>query len=236
MKISKRNYQCAMWLGACLTLASTVSAQANPFATPTAPSVCASDSRNKTGYNTSVTAGSSRINAVWNSATVNHNLDNLSAQYDTLMSALSHQVASLVGTSAITQYTKCRAQGYIDGYIFRLFQLFGQCVGDGADWGQFTANLYCDLSLSIGGLGSDDLIIRTPVQLCGNLFELSCEDTHQYVAEEGDHVILDIVQQYFSAHSFTPVTFLGCKPFTTGAYLDAYQTALNNDCTYSGAQ
>jgi hypothetical protein len=236
MNMSKRSFQFAMWMGACVTLASTASAQANPFATPTAPSVCASDSRNKTGYNTSVTAGSSRINAVWNSAAVNHNLDNLSNQYDLLMTSLQHQVASLVGSSAITQYTKCRAQGYIDGYVFRLFQLFGQCIGDGADWGQFTASLYCDLALNVPGLGSDDLIIRTPVQLCGNLFELTCEDTHQYVAEEGDFSIHDIVQQYFSVHDFTPATFTGCKQYTRDAYLSAYQTALNNDCTYAGAQ
>jgi hypothetical protein len=228
MKTSNRKYQFAMWMGACLLLGSTASGQFTP---PTVPNEC-KDSRNSKGWTSSRASGESRVNSVWKSAAVGQNLDNLSDRLPVLLDGLEQTMISLAGGQDVTQYVRCRAQGYVDGFIYRLNQLFGQCVLDGADWGQFAANLYCSLSLELGGLGDQTLLIRAPVGLCGNLFEVTCEDLYRYVGLEGDYSIQPTVASYLQVSGFTPEPFQGCAEFAEDTFLSVFEQSLHNDCSY----
>ncbi len=141
-------------------------------------------------------------------------------------------MVSLVNGQTVDNYVRCRAQGYVDGYFYRLNKLFGQCVLDGADWGQFAANLYCALSIDLGGLAETALFVRAPIGLCGNLFEATCEDLFRYVGLEGNYSIQPIVASYLEVSGFTPEPFAGCAEYTDNAFLNVFQQSLHNDCTY----
>ena len=198
---------------------------------PTVPSECSS-SRDSRGWSSSKTAGDSRVQSVWKSAAVNRNLDNLSNQLPALLTALEQTIVSLGAGEQVTQYVRCRAQGYADGFFYRLNQLFGQCVLDGADWAQFAANLYCTVSAELGGLAESGLFVRAPVGLCGNLFEATCEDVYRYVGREGDHTINQSVAAYLELNDFTPEPFAGCKQFAQDEFLAVFEESLHNDCSY----
>lgn len=229
MKIANLKYSFLLSAAALALSASVASAQPP---VPTAPSVC-SDSRNKTAWTAGKTAGDSRVTAVWKSAAIGQNLDNLSDKLPGLVTALNQTMVSLVGGQDVTDYVRCRAQGYVDGFFYRLNVLFGQCVLDGADWGQFAANLYCELSLDLGGLSDTSLFIRAPVGLCGNLFETACEDVYRYVGLEGNYSIQPTVAAFLQSSGFEPDPFPGCAEYAQDAFLDAFTSSLHNDCTYA---
>jgi len=221
-------------VAACvLGSSASVSAQVTP---PTVPSQC-SNSRDKSGWTSGRQSGESRVTSVWKSAAVGQNLDNLSNALPGLLDALSQNLQGLAGGQrAPSQYVRCRAQGYADGFFWRLNQLFGQCVLDGADWAQFAANLYCELSADLGGLEAASLFVRAPVGVCGNLFEATCEDVYRFVGREGDHAINAGVQAYLELHDFVAQPFAGCRQFAEDDFLEVFESALHNDCTYSIAE
>lgn len=229
MKLQKRN-----WLIAAGALVWSAGASAQ-VTNPSVPAEC-SDSRDSRGWTASRQAGDSRIQAVWKSAAVKKNLDNLSDQLPTLLDALQATMTGLVGNEAVTQYTRCRAQGYADGFFYRLNVLFGQCVLDGADWAQFAANLYCTLSTDLGGLAETSLFVRAPVGMCGNLFEATCEDVYRYVGLEGDYALNPAIASYLEHNDFTPEAFPGCKAFAQDEFLAVFEASLHNDCSYEIAE
>jgi hypothetical protein len=219
-----------------LTSAS-VDAQGVPSvpAAPVLPSEC-SARRDSTAWNSGRSSGESRVNSVWRSSAVNRDLDNLSDALPNVLDALQQYLLSLAGDSEPTTNIKCRAQGYTEGFLFALNKLFAACVLDGADWGQFAADVYCRMSLELGGLGEETLFVRAPVGLCGNLFEYTCEDVYRYVGSEGDHTVASIVQDYLDDEGITLEPYPGCGIYTDDEYLATFEAALHNDCTYEIAE
>jgi hypothetical protein len=214
-----------------VVLAGVSASQASAQTVPTVPAEC-NNSRDSKGFTAGRTAGESRVNSIWKSAAVNQNLDNLSAQLDSSLASLQTALVGLSAGGQPTQYVQCRAQGYAEGFLYRLNKLFGQCVLDGADWGQFAADVYCSLSLELDGLAEESLFVRAPVGLCGNLFEFTCEDTYHYVASEGADGVSSVVQTYLDQQSIVLTPFQGCAAYTTDEFLPAFEAAVHNDCTY----
>lgn len=220
--------------GLALAVALACSAAANSAAAlspPTVPAQCV-DARDSKGWTAGRAAGEARLTAVWKSTAVHQNLDSLSDNLPVVLSSLETALTGLAGGVEPTRYVQCRAQGYAEGFLYKLNQLFGQCVLDGADWGQFAANVYCSLSIDLGGLGSDSLFVRAPVGLCGNLFEFTCEDTFRFVGTEGATPVSPVVASYLNAQGFVLDPFPGCAPYSDGEWLESFETSLHNDCTY----
>lgn len=198
---------------------------------PTVPEECTA-SRDQRGWTSGRSAGESRVNSLWRSAAVGQDLDKLSDALPGALETLETALSGLAANAEPTQYVRCRAQGYAEGYFFRLNQLFGQCVVDGADWGQLAANIYCSLSIELDGLAESSLFVRAPVGLCGNLFEYTCEDVYRYVGKEGDHEFQPLVANFLESNGFVVEPFAGCGPYTDDEFLAAFESSLHNDCTY----
>jgi hypothetical protein len=129
---------------------------------------------------------------------------------------------------------KCRVQGVADGFISRIAQLLGQCILDGAQWGAFSANLYCDLSFLLGGLGaSDEVFVRAPVGLCGTMFEGACDGVYSYVATEGAARSSTDVARFCKDRGLTPQPYPGCSVYTQGNFASIFKANRLADCAYS---
>jgi hypothetical protein len=226
----KQNLKSGLALALAL-VCSAAASSASALSPPTVPAEC-TEARDSKGWTAGRAAGESRLAAVWKSAAVHQNLDSLSDNLPVILSSLEAALTGLAGGAEPTRYVQCRAQGYAEGFLYKLNQLFGQCVLDGADWGQFSANVYCSLSIDLGGLGADSLFVRAPVGLCGNLFEFTCEDSYRYVGSEGATPVSSVVQSYLDSEGITLEPFPGCGPFTDGEFLEAFESSLHNDCTY----
>lgn len=216
------------------TLASAQSVPSVPKA-PTIPTECSSTA-NARAWTSARAAGESRVNTVWKSGAVAQDLDRLSDVLPNVLDSLQQYLVTLTSGSEPTLAIQCRAQGYTEGFVYRLNVIFKQCVLDGADWGQFAADLYCRLSVELGGLASDTLFVRAPVGLCGNMFEATCEEVYRYVGSEGEHEVLPIVTSYLDAHDITIEPYPGCGVYTADEHLEAFESSLHNDCTYQIAQ
>src|SRR5262249_29672413 len=111
--------------------------------------------------------------------------------------------------------------------------LVSSCILDGGQWGDFTSNLYCELSIELNGLGESETFVRAPVGLCGTLFESVCDNTYQYVATEGRIPLQQPVKSFLSQHGVSPQPYPGCLPHTTGEYAPIFSSAMNSDCSYA---
>jgi len=229
----RQNLQTGLLLVVVLACASAANSAA-ALAPPTVPAAC-TDARNSKGWTSGRASGESRLTSVWKSSAVHQSLDALSDNLPVILTSLETAMIGLAQGVEPTPYVQCRAQGYAEGFLYKLNQLFGQCVLDGADWGQFAANVYCSLSIDLGGLASDSLFVRAPVGLCGNLFEFTCEDSYRYVGSEGATPVSPVVQSYLDSEGFLLEPFQGCAPFTGGEFLEAFESSLHNDCTYARA-
>jgi hypothetical protein len=94
-----------------------------------------------------------------------------------------------------------------------------QCKDDGTAFGEAAAQVFCDLSISLGGLGVDELLPPGPSSSCSNKYEEAC------------HAAFDRVAANFEMVSGDPDAH--CAPFTTGDFLEAYQVARFNQCLFS---
>jgi hypothetical protein len=214
-------------------VANVASAQTVPKVpvAPTVPPEC-SARRDATAWNSGRASGESRVSSVWKSASVGQDLDNLSDALPAVLDSLQQYLATLSGGATPTTYIQCRAQGYTEGFLYALNKLFKQCVLDGADWGQFSADMYCRLSQEIGGLAEETLFLRAPVGLCGNMTEFTCEEVYRYVGNEGNYSVAPIVQEYLDDEGVTLEPYPGCGIYTDNEFLAAFEAALHNDCTY----
>ncbi|MEY4575851.1 MAG: hypothetical protein RL701_554 [Pseudomonadota bacterium] len=197
---------------------------------PTLPSECTAK-RDSTAWTSSKAAGESRVNAIWKSNAVAQDLDKLSAALPAALDSLEQFLTGL-SSGTPTTYIQCRAQGYTEGFLFALNKLFKACVLDGAEWGQFGADLYCRMSIEYGGLAADTLFLRAPVGVCGNLTEYTCEEVYRHVGSEGTYTVSPYVQSYLTHEGITLEPYPGCGIYSDGEFLEAFEGALHNDCTY----
>lgn len=199
-------------------------------AAPVLPSEC-SITRDANAWKAGKTAGESRINSVWKSTAVGQDLDKLGDLLPNILDSVQQYLTALTGTNQPTLNIKCRAQGYTEGFLFGLNKLFKQCVLDGADWGQFASDVYCRLSVELGGLGSDGFFVRAPAGLCANRFEFTCEEVYRHVGTEGAHVIHEVVQSYLDQDNFVVEPYPGCGIYTDNEWLESFETSVHNDCS-----
>ncbi len=94
-----------------------------------------------------------------------------------------------------------------------------QCKSDGRFVGETAAALFCDLSIALGGLGEDDLLIPGPESTCSRAFESACQ--HAF-----DRSIVD-----YAASVGDPSA--DCTAFTQGAFKSAFEIARYNQCLFS---
>jgi hypothetical protein len=116
--------------------------------------------------------------------------------------------------------------------LTRIEALLGQCILDGAQWDQFTADLYCSLSIELGGLGDGGVFMRGPVGLCGDLFQTTCDGVYAYVASEGQTKLPSTVSRFCSDRHITVSPYAGCFPYTTGNYASIFANSKGIDCAY----
>lgn len=109
---------------------------------------------------------------------------------------------------------RCRQAGLLDGALAELdnqnFACADQCTDDGSTFGELAAAAYCNLSLLLDGLDEPDPLQRRPVNVCGALYEISCDSA-------------------FIASSRADSQ---CQEYTKAPYTEAWDESRNNQCAY----
>jgi hypothetical protein len=164
-------------------------------------------------------------------------------RYDELVDLLTDTIPGIVTSytrAGITPYTQCRVQGYLDSLTFQL-QLLNpiECVIDGGDWASIMAQVYCSVSIELGGIADGDLLLRRPAGVCGAYFEATCEDVYRNVATDGvdpidEGVAACLDEAGFDLESLPYLVSFGeaCRPYTLGAFASTFATSVFNDCSY----
>jgi hypothetical protein len=115
--------------------------------------------------------------------------------------------------------TACRYAGFANGIIEEVDNIYRYCEGlcyyEGEIIGKLVATVYCELSISLGGLVTADEFIRSPVQICGFHFEFACDVTYLF-------------------DTMTYVNGFGsCDEYTYGEYFEVWDQVRNNQCAYN---
>lgn len=211
---------CASWLA----VASTASAQS-------VPRQCTAKSGQAAKYTAGLAAGQQKADQFFASADIGKNPKKLQNKIARMLDKLHvHIRDAMHGDSG--QGKRCRIQGVTEGFLGRIAQLVGQCILDGGTWGQFTADLYCELSAELGGLGEPTPFVRVPVGICGTLFQQVCDGVYRYVATEGGEPLEKSVQSFLSTRGLNVSTFPGCEEFTEGELESIFESARTTDCAY----
>lgn len=204
-------------------------------ATLIAPAVCTG--RNSIGYSAGVGQGVSTVDQIWESDTVNQELDN----WDILKTRVTDTIPNTVEAvfePTWSQYLQCRTQGLLEGSVCRMNELdpIPGCQLDGVDWGKMSATLYCALSVDLGGLADiPPWFIRLPLGMCGTNFQTYCEDVYRYGATTGDDHLSPAVEAFLVNKSIAPASLLQpatCKPYTESPWNVVFDDSIFVDCSY----
>lgn len=143
-------------------------------------------------------------------------------EIDRFVTIVSQTVDQLAPTNP-SPFTICRYTGMADGIFEGLDALYGACGDtcflDGLVAGEFAGQVYCELSIMLGGLSVADDFIRGPVQLCGASFQIGC-----------DSAFIGTTLTYAN-------DFGACAPFTLdtppdGLFFDVWDQTRNNQCIF----
>lgn len=197
---------------------------------PAPPSQC-SARRPAEKFRNGVAAGIQAADKFFAASDVARDPKKLKRKLNRVLDRLHDHVYQVI-TSDAADGRRCRVQGIADGFLYRLAALLGECVLDGAQWGQFTANLYCDLSIELGGLGSQDGFYRAPAGLCGTTFERVCDNVYAHVATEASIALEPLVTRFLSSRGVSVVPYPGCREYTEGDFANVFAAAVNLDCAY----
>jgi hypothetical protein len=223
-----------LWVAAVVgsaLCASSVAAQA-VTSEPTTPAQCTANARHVEKFRSGFTAGKQKADNIWTASDVGRDAKKLRRKLGRVLDRLHDHVWEVIHGDA-PDGKRCRVQGVADGFIFRLAQLLGECVLDGAQWAQFSANLYCELSIELDGLGNQGQFFRAPAGLCGSLFERVCDNGYAYVATEGQTALLPDVKRLLQQRAVTLTPFPGCQSYTVSPHHVAFDEAVNLDCAYN---
>jgi cysteine-rich repeat protein len=173
------------------------------------PEMCESSSRLTGGYDTGFLTGGNIIDQAWNGI----GQDCMAIVEETWFKEKVLGVLALLSPpDDPTDYVKCRYTGYVDGIASRLTEIeqicVDQCILDGQFIGDITATVYCDLSISLGGLGLADYLIEGLLTVCGEEMVAACEGTFTTVTEGNEE----------------------CVPYTDN---DVWRLARHNQCVYN---
>lgn len=174
------------------------------------PPACAA-SRDTLAFNAGYTAGKSLVRQAWARLNSCDKIDQLEA-------AVKTAIQRSVPTTSPTQYLQCRFSGMVSGMEAQVNGLFGTCADacflEGQFVGEIAAIAYCELSILLGGLGLDELLIRGPVETCGLTFEVGCDANFETTALNYSN------------------PFGQCLPFVRAPFEEVFFQAQNNQCAY----
>ena len=90
-----------------------------------------------------------------------------------------------------------------------------QCCREGQIIAEITGQLYCDLSIDLGGASASEFLPRPVQAFCGASFQTCCDArfsdfTQSYTSDEGQ----------------------SCKAYTEGEYSSAWEEARAEQCSY----
>jgi hypothetical protein len=182
--------------------------------------------------------GTALVDQIWRSSAVNQNIDNwgiLNQQVTTTIPAIvssAYQVSS-------SQYTQCRVQGLLDGTVCKMNTLdpLPGCQLDGVDWGSISAGVYCGLSIALDGLA--DIVpwfIRPVPGMCGDHFQVYCEDTYRYAATVGADPLAPEVLAFLVAEGVPAASLLqpaACHEYTVAPFVSTFNHSVYIDCSYT---
>jgi hypothetical protein len=178
------------------------------FAAP--PAQCA-DPHDTRLYNLGVLKGRSLVNEAWNAPSIAHDCDKIDALKQLVVTVFN--VAPPPGTPPLGGV--CQGLGMRDGAVARINEIGtacnAACAADGSFIGELAAELYCQLSEALGGLGLDITLLDGALNSCGTHFEGACF-THF-----DSQVLVDT----------------SCTPFTIAPFTAVYNQARSNQCIYN---
>lgn len=232
-------------IGSAMAAATLVLALGESPAAAAPPSYCRATlpvpvqctGRNATGYAAGVGQGVSLVDQIWASDAVDENPDNWDVLVDRVTSTIPTTVATVYKTTW-NDYLKCRTQGLLEGSVCRMNEIdpVPGCQLDGADWGQMSASIYCALSADLGGLA--DVVpwfIRTPPGICGDKFQLYCDDVYRYGATVGGDPLDPEVLAFLMSRGVDPTTWLQpatCPAYTVAPFDVVFEDSVYVDCAY----
>lgn len=171
------------------------------------PPGCQESARTVRAYNSGFQQGLSLVESAWMAV---DDCDQLELFSDLVIANVENYV--LTGSSA---YVVCRYTGMTDGVYAGLDEVWLQCGGDCCDEGEaigeLAAEIYCQLSILLGGLGEPDLFVRRPVWTCGFSFQTCCDS--MFVGFSQD--------------------FPECLPYTEDPYYDIWDGTRVMQCSYT---
>lgn len=195
------------------------------------PATCSAKPARAQKYQTGLSKGTQKADELFASSEIAKNPQRLQKKISRVLERLHDQVLD-AWRSESSDGRRCRVQGVIDGFLSRITALIGQCILDGAQWGQFTAQMYCSLSLELGGLGDGGVFVRGPVGICGDLFQTTCDGVYSYVASEGKTKLPATVSRFCSDRNISVSPYAGCYPYTTGNYASIFANSRATDCAF----
>jgi hypothetical protein len=123
----------------------------------------------------------------------------------------------------VTNALRCRAQGEIDALFDQLDRWQNEaaleCLVEGSNWGEFSADLYCGILESIDSPTPDTGLVALPRvdrepgeagAVCEEFFEQSCDTLFDATATQREE----------------------CVPFTTGEFRAEYDATIGQSCDY----
>lgn len=221
----------ALGLAAISDYAAAQDAHEAQFYGPSVPAFCGAKPQRTQKYQQGLSRGTQRADELFASAEIGKNPQKLQRKIDRVLERLFDNVRDAWRAEA-RDNKRCRVQGVADGFVSRIVELIGQCILDGAQWGQFAANTYCALSLELGGLGDTGVFVRAPVGLCGSLFQANCDGVYAFVATEGRTDLPSAVAKFCSDRDLDIQPYAGCHTYTTGSFTTVFNNSRGSDCAY----
>jgi hypothetical protein len=195
------------------------------------PATCSAKPARAQKYQAGLTKGTQRADALFASTEIGKSPHKMQKKIFRVLDRLHDQVREAWRAES-SDGRRCRVQGVVDGFLSRITALIGQCILDGAQWGQFTAHMYCSLSLELGGLGDGGVFVRGPVGICGDLFQTTCDGVYAYIASEGKTALPATVSRFCSDRNISVAPYAGCSPYTLGNFASIFENSRATDCAY----
>jgi hypothetical protein len=175
------------------------------------PVSCRATAGTISSYRTGLRLGKNLVKSAWGNV---RNCDRI----DYFHEVLSDNVSRLTLPENPSASTVCRYTGTVDGVYRELEDQYGTCADecflDGELAGQLSGEVYCELSIALGGLVEADDFLRGPVEVCGLSFEIGCDSA--FIG-----TTVDYVNEYGA-----------CEPFTEDDFFGVWDQARNNQCAY----
>jgi hypothetical protein len=196
---------------ALLTIAAAGAGSAHAADPIDYPPNCNTSTMTRNAYKAGLKVGEKVVQVAWQSI---NDCDQVEHFLDVVGEDVDHLTLPVHPSAA----TVCRYTGTVDGVYNKLDALYGtcadQCFLDGQFAGELSGEVYCELSIALGGLAAADDFLRGPVAVCGFNFEVGCDSS-----------FISVTETYANTDGL-------CEPFTVGEFSEVWEQARNNQCAY----